>query len=74
MLEARELGRSLRLAREARCLSQQAVADAIGLPRTAVTGLEGGNRSGVDTGVDQTRSALPPPRRGLPARGRARRG
>ena len=45
MLEARELGRRLRLAREARCLSQQAVADAIGLPRTAVTGLEGGNRS-----------------------------
>ena len=44
-MDPRELGRRLRLAREARGLSQQAVADALGLPRTAVTGLEGGRRS-----------------------------
>ena len=45
MIDACELGRRLRSAREARGLSQQAVADALGLPRTAVTGLEAGNRS-----------------------------
>ena len=45
VIDACELGRRLRSAREARGLSQQAVADALGLPRTAVTGLEAGNRS-----------------------------
>ena len=44
-MEAVELGHRLRSAREARGLSQQAVADAIGLPRTAVTQMEAGNRS-----------------------------
>ena len=44
-MEAEELGRRLRVAREARGLSQQAVADALGLPRTAITQMEAGNRS-----------------------------
>lgn len=44
-MEAEELGRRLREAREARNLSQQAAADALGLPRTAVTQLEAGKRS-----------------------------
>ena len=44
-MEAEELGRRLRVAREARGLSQQAVADALGLPRTAMTQMEAGNRS-----------------------------
>ena len=44
-MEAEELGRRLRVAREARGLSQQAVADALGLPRTATTQMEAGNRS-----------------------------
>ena len=45
MMEAEELGRRLRVARETRGFSQRAVADALGLPRTAVTQLEAGNRS-----------------------------
>ena len=44
-MEAEELGRRLRIAREARGLSQQAVADALGLARTAITQMEAGNRS-----------------------------
>ena len=44
-MEAHELGRRLRAARVSRGLSQQAVAAALGLPRTAVTGLEAGRRS-----------------------------
>ena len=44
-MEARELGRRLRLIREARGLSQQAVAAELGLPRTAIGGVEAGNRS-----------------------------
>jgi Zn-dependent peptidase ImmA (M78 family)/transcriptional regulator with XRE-family HTH domain len=40
-----ELGRRLRIAREARGLSQQAAADAIGVPRTAITQMESGNRA-----------------------------
>lgn len=44
-MEAEELGRRLRVAREARGLSQQAVADALALPRTAITQMEAGNRS-----------------------------
>lgn len=44
-MNACELGKRLRLAREARGLSQQAVADTIGLPRTAVTQMEAGKRS-----------------------------
>ena len=44
-MEADELGRRLRVAREARGLSQQAAANELGLPRTAVTQLEAGNRS-----------------------------
>ena len=39
------LGRQLRAAREARGLSQRAVADALGVPRTAVTHIEAGSRS-----------------------------
>jgi len=42
---ARELGRRLRSAREARGLSQQTAADALGVPRTAVTGIEAGSRA-----------------------------
>ena len=45
VMRAQELGRRLRLAREARGLSQQAVAAELGLPRTAIGGLEAGNRS-----------------------------
>ena len=44
-MEAEELGRRLRVAREARGLSQQAVANALDLPRTAITQMEAGNRS-----------------------------
>ncbi len=44
-MDAAELGRRLRAAREARGLSQQAVADALDLPRTAVTQMEAGNRA-----------------------------
>ena len=44
-METNELGRRLRAAREARGLSQLVVADALGLPRTAVTQLEAGRRS-----------------------------
>ena len=40
-----KLGRRLRAAREARGLSQRAVAEALGVPRTAVTQVEAGNRS-----------------------------
>ena len=44
-MEARELGRRLRSARETRGLSQQTAADALGVPRTAVTGMEAGSRA-----------------------------
>ena len=44
-MDAKDLGRRLRSAREARGLSQQAAAHALGLPRTAVTQLEAGSRS-----------------------------
>lgn len=44
-MDSNELGRRLRAAREARGLSQQAAADAIGVPRTAITQMEAGNRS-----------------------------
>ena len=44
-MTAEELGRRLRAAREARGLSQQAVAEALGLPRTAITQMEAGNRA-----------------------------
>ena len=44
-MEARELGRRLRSAREVRGLSQQTAADALGVPRTAVTGMEAGSRA-----------------------------
>ncbi len=44
-MRADELGRRLRVAREARGLSQRAVAEALGLPRTAVTQLEAGKRA-----------------------------
>ena len=40
-----KLGRRLRAAREVRGLSQRAVAEALGVPRTAVTHIETGNRS-----------------------------
>ena len=43
-MEAKELGRRLRVARQARGLSQQVVAAELGLPRTAVTQLEAGYR------------------------------
>ena len=44
-MDSIRLGRRLRAAREARGLSQQAVADAMGVPRTAVTHIEAGSRS-----------------------------
>ena len=44
-MDSMKLGRRLRAAREARGLSQRAVADALGVPRTAVTQVEAGNRS-----------------------------
>ena len=44
-MNAKDLGRRLRSAREARGLSQQAVAHALSLSRTAVTQLEAGSRS-----------------------------
>lgn len=45
MNNAAQLGHRLRNAREKRGLSQQAVAEALGLPRTAVTNIEIGSRS-----------------------------
>src|ERR1700678_396941 len=44
MLDAVQLGSNLRAARERRGLSQQDVADSLGLPRTSVTNIESGNR------------------------------
>ena len=44
-MDAKGLGSRLRMARESRGLSQQAVAVALDLPRTAITQLEAGNRS-----------------------------
>ncbi len=44
-MDPTKLGRRLRLAREARGLSQQAAANAISAPRTAITQMEAGNRS-----------------------------
>ena len=58
-MEAEELGRRLRVAREARGLSQQAVADALGLARTAVTQMEAGNRSVSTLELGEARRALP---------------
>lgn len=45
VVDMMNLGERLRSARERRGISQQAVADAIGLPRTAVTNMETGKRS-----------------------------
>ncbi len=45
MIDAVHLGEHLRRARERRGLSQQTVAEALGLPRTAVTNIETGNRA-----------------------------
>lgn len=45
MLDATQLGLRLRSARERSGISQQAAADALALPRTAVTNIEAGNRS-----------------------------
>jgi Zn-dependent peptidase ImmA (M78 family)/transcriptional regulator with XRE-family HTH domain len=44
MLDAVQLGSNLRAARERRGLSQQDVADSLGLPRTSVTKIDSGNR------------------------------
>ena len=44
-MDPTKLGRQLRAAREARGLSQQAVADTLGVPRTALTHIEAGVRS-----------------------------
>jgi len=44
-IDAGWLGNRLRLARERRGLSQEAVAEKLGLPRTAVTNMESGRRS-----------------------------
>lgn len=44
MLDAVQLGNNLRAARERRGLSQQDVADSLGLPRTSVTNIEAANR------------------------------
>jgi Zn-dependent peptidase ImmA (M78 family)/transcriptional regulator with XRE-family HTH domain len=45
MMDAAQLGDRLRAARDRRGLSQQAVADALGLPRTAITNMETGARA-----------------------------
>jgi len=45
MIDAAQIGLRLRAARERRGLSQQEVADALKLPRTALTNIESGNRS-----------------------------
>jgi len=45
MLDATKLGLSLRTARERRGLSQQVVAEALNLQRTAITNIEAGNRA-----------------------------
>ena len=45
MTEAEMIGRRIREARERRDISQQKVADALGIPRTAVTNLEAGTRN-----------------------------
>lgn len=45
MTEATQIGRRIREARERRDISQQKVADALGIPRTAVTNIEAGTRS-----------------------------
>ena len=44
-MEARELGKRLRSARAARGLSQQTAANALGVPRAAVTAMEAGSRA-----------------------------
>lgn len=44
-MNSNNLGRRLRAVRQARGLTQQAVADILGLPRTAVTQIEAGKRS-----------------------------
>lgn len=44
-MDAAQLGTRLRAARDRRGLSQQAVADALGLPRTAITNIETGARA-----------------------------
>ena len=44
-MDAAQLGRRLRAARDRRGLSQQAVADELGLPRTAITNIETGARA-----------------------------
>ena len=45
MTEAELIGRRIREARERRNISQQKVADALGIPRTAVTNIESGTRN-----------------------------
>ncbi len=45
MTESTPIGRRIREARERRGISQQKVADALGIPRTAVTNLEAGSRT-----------------------------
>ncbi len=44
MIDAVQLGGNLRAARTRRGLSQEDVADSLGLPRTSVTNIESGNR------------------------------
>jgi transcriptional regulator with XRE-family HTH domain len=44
-MDAAQLGSRLRAARDRRGLSQQAVADALGLPSTAITNIETGARA-----------------------------
>ncbi|NMJ40877.1 ImmA/IrrE family metallo-endopeptidase [Roseomonas sp. JC162] len=45
MLDAAALGRRLRAARESRSITQQAAADTLHIPRTALTNIEAGTRS-----------------------------
>lgn len=45
MIDAAQLGHRLRSARERSSISQQAAADALDLPRTAITNMESGSRS-----------------------------
>lgn len=56
MIEVAQIGRRIREARERRGLSQQSVADTLGIPRTAVTNVEAGIRN-IST-LELTRLAL----------------
>ena len=58
MIDAAQIGLRLRAARERRGLSQQEVADALKLPRTALTNIESGNSQRLDAGTRQVSCAI----------------